>query len=118
MLRAWERGPRHWGQQGLFAGVVARAVRIQAKSGNRECALRGGGQDGWVPWGPSSQGREVEKSGQWTGTVPHAAPAVAEAGWLGSTMFGKTIAEARKKGCTAAPRPVGPAAGQRPRPGG
>lgn len=48
-LRGWERGPRHWGQLGLFAGVVNWTVRIQGKSSNRECSSSpGGGKPRWV----------------------------------------------------------------------
>lgn len=91
-------------------------VRIEAKTSNSECSSREarggrGGRDGWVPQGPGSQGREVEKSGQWTGMVPPAAPAAAEAGRLGSTMFGKTVAQGRQgweEGVPRSPQTCGP----------
>ena len=63
----------------------------------------------WTPWGPGHQGWEV---GDWA-EGGHCAVGLLlqpEAGWLGSTMFGKTTpgeAEARKKGCICSPPSCG-----------
>lgn len=107
----------------LFAGVVTSTMRIQGKPSNSGCSSSPGqGRPGWV-WahrGPGSQDWGVEDRAVGGHRAMRLLLQPRPAVW-GAPCWVKQLprdAEARKKGCIAAPRAVGLCVGQGPRPGG